>query len=24
MNYASRRIVERQAPWAVDRDWYRG
>ena len=24
MNYASRRVVERQAPWAVDRDWYRG
>jgi len=24
MNYASRRVVERQAPWAVDRDWHRG
>jgi hypothetical protein len=24
MNYASRRLVERQAPWAVDRDWHRG
>jgi hypothetical protein len=23
MNYASRRVVERQAPWAVDPDWYR-
>lgn len=23
MNYASRRIVERQAPWSVDQDWYR-
>ena len=24
MNYASRRVVERQAPWAVDPDWHRG
>jgi hypothetical protein len=24
MNYASKRIVERQAPWAVDPDWHRG
>jgi len=24
MNYASRRVVERQAPWAVDPEWYRG
>jgi hypothetical protein len=23
MNYASRRVVERQAPWTVDQDWYR-
>jgi hypothetical protein len=23
MNYASRRVVERQAPWTVDPDWYR-
>jgi hypothetical protein len=23
MNYASRRVVERQAPWAVDPQWYR-
>jgi len=23
MNYASSRVVERQAPWAVDPDWYR-
>ncbi len=23
MNYASRRVVERQGPWAVDPDWYR-
>ena len=23
MNYASRRVVERQAPWAVDPEWYR-
>jgi hypothetical protein len=24
MNYASRRVVERQAPWTVDQEWYRG
>jgi hypothetical protein len=23
MNYASRRVVERQAPWTVDPDWFR-
>jgi hypothetical protein len=23
MNYASRRVVERQAPWIVDEQWYR-
>jgi hypothetical protein len=23
MNYASRRVVERQAPWTVDPNWYR-
>ena len=23
MNYASRRVVERQAPWTVDQNWYR-
>jgi hypothetical protein len=23
MNYASRRVVERQAPWTVDPEWYR-
>jgi hypothetical protein len=22
MNYASRRVVERQAPWTVDEYWY--
>jgi hypothetical protein len=22
MNYASRRVVERQAPWTVDRQWH--
>jgi hypothetical protein len=22
MNYASRRVVERQAPWTVDDQWY--
>jgi hypothetical protein len=24
MNYASRRLVELQAPWSVDKDWDRG
>jgi hypothetical protein len=23
MNYASRRVVELQAPWCVDRQWHR-
>jgi hypothetical protein len=23
MNYASRRVVERQAPWTVDEHWYK-
>jgi hypothetical protein len=23
MNYASRRVVERQAPWIVDEQWHR-
>jgi hypothetical protein len=23
MNYASRRVVEHQAPWTVDPEWYR-
>jgi hypothetical protein len=23
MNYGSRRVVERQAPWIVDEQWYR-
>ena len=23
MNYASRRVVERQAPWIVDDQWHR-
>jgi hypothetical protein len=23
MNYASRRVAERQAPWIVDDQWYR-
>jgi hypothetical protein len=23
MNHASRRVVERQAPWIVDEQWYR-
>jgi hypothetical protein len=23
MNYASRRTVEAQAPWTVDKDWHR-
>jgi len=23
MNYASRRVVERQAPWTVDKQWHR-
>jgi hypothetical protein len=23
MNYASRRVVECQAPWTVDPEWYR-
>ena len=23
MNYASRRLVERQAPWTVDQQWHR-
>jgi hypothetical protein len=23
MNYACRRVVERQAPWTVDPQWYR-
>ena len=22
MNYASRRVVERQAPWTVDQQWH--
>jgi len=22
MNYASRRVVELQAPWTVDKDWH--
>ena len=22
MNYASRRVVELQAPWLADKDWY--
>jgi hypothetical protein len=24
MNYASRRVVEVQAPWTVDSQWHRG
>ncbi|MGH3171797.1 MAG: hypothetical protein ACRDN0_38800 [Trebonia sp.] len=23
MNYASRRVMELQAPWTVDKQWYR-